>query len=203
LPTYFQWHRKCVGHDQDENFTKEFLGQAMTILSKVWKQQISIISQDKSYFSISPKKIRQGQNSVLVILTFPLQKDDVVKISVEKNGELFVINNVKKRNPYLLKFWMPESLTEITAIVNILVEKNGNIIGSRPMKCESRLRELEEILRNVNNPIDFMCQVSNSHVFTSKKTFLWLSQKRKERLYRNYISIPKQEQFISIYFLKV
>ncbi|XP_028128582.2 phosphoinositide 3-kinase adapter protein 1 isoform X1 [Diabrotica virgifera virgifera] len=158
LPTYFQWHRKCVGHDQDENFTKEFLGQAMTILSKVWKQQMSIISQDKSYFSISPKKIRQGQNSVLVILTFPLQKDDVVKISVEKNGELFVINNVKKRNPYLLKFWMPESLTEITAIVNILVEKNGNIIGSRPMKCESRLRELEEILRNVNNPIDFMCQ---------------------------------------------
>lgn len=58
-----------------------------------------------------------------------------------------------------MKFWMPEALTQVTIIVNVLVEKNGSIIGSRPIKCESKLRELDQILRSVNNPIDFMCQV--------------------------------------------
>ncbi|CAH1099594.1 unnamed protein product [Psylliodes chrysocephalus] len=158
LPTYFHWQRQCVGQDQDENFTKEFLAQAMAILSKVWKQQISITAQEKSCFSVTPKKIRQGQNSVSVLLTYPLQKEDIVKISVEKNGELFEIKTVKRRNPYVMKFWMPEALTQVTIIVNVLVEKNGSIIGSRPIKCESKLRELDQILRSVNNPIDFMCQ---------------------------------------------
>ncbi|XP_018564271.1 phosphoinositide 3-kinase adapter protein 1 isoform X2 [Anoplophora glabripennis] len=158
LPTYFQWQRQCVGQDQDENFTKEFLGQAMTILSRVWKQQSSVIAQEKSCFSVTPKKIRQGQNSVFILLTYPLQKEDIVKISVEKNGELYEIKSVKRRNPYIMKITVPETLTEVTAIVNVLVEKNGSIIGSRPIKCESRLRELEQILRSANNPVEFMCQ---------------------------------------------
>ncbi|CAG9857713.1 unnamed protein product [Phyllotreta striolata] len=158
LPTYFQWRRRGVGQDQDENFTKEFLGQAMAVLSAVWKRQISVTSQEKACFSVTPKKIRQGQNSVSVLLTHPLQKEDVVKISVERNGELHEIKSVRRRNPYVMKFWMPESLTQITVIVNVLVEKNGSIIGSRPVKCESKLRELDQLLRSVDNPVDFMCQ---------------------------------------------
>ncbi|KAG5865502.1 hypothetical protein JTB14_035526 [Gonioctena quinquepunctata] len=130
----------------------------MAILSRVWKQQSSVIAQEKSCFSVTPKKIRQGQNSVFIILTHPLQKDDIIKISVEKNGELFEIKSVKKRNPYILKLTVPENLTEVTSIVNILVEKNGSIIGSRPIKCESKLRELEQILRSTTNPVEFMCQ---------------------------------------------
>lgn len=58
LTTYFHWQRQSVGQDQDENFTKEFLGQAMAILSRVWKQQSSVIAQEKSCFSVTPKKIR-------------------------------------------------------------------------------------------------------------------------------------------------
>lgn len=92
---------------------------------------------------------------------YPLQKEDIVKISIEKNNEIYNINNIKRRNPYTLKVTIPETLTEVSAIANILVEKNGSIIGSRPIKCESRLRELEQILRASNHPIDFMCQVTN------------------------------------------
>ncbi|KAL1505425.1 hypothetical protein ABEB36_004997 [Hypothenemus hampei] len=158
LPSYFQWQRQSVGQDQDETFTKEFLSQAMTIFSKIWKQQSSVLSQEKSCFSITPKKIRQGQNSVFVLLTYPLQKEDIVKISVERNGELQEIKSIKRRNPYIIKFQVPENLTETTSIVNVLVEKNGSIIGSRPIKCESKLRELEQILRMANSPIEFMCQ---------------------------------------------
>ncbi|XP_076257684.1 DBB domain-containing protein stumps isoform X2 [Rhynchophorus ferrugineus] len=158
LPSYYQWQRQSVGQDQDETFTKEFLAQAMTILSKIWKQQSSVIAQEKSYFSVTPKKIRQGQNSVFILLTYPLQKEDIVKISIERNGELQEVKSIKKRNPYIIKITVPDNLTDVTAIVNILVEKNGSIIGSRPIKCESKLRELEQILRSTNNPVDFMCQ---------------------------------------------
>ncbi|XP_066146794.1 phosphoinositide 3-kinase adapter protein 1 isoform X1 [Euwallacea fornicatus] len=158
LSSYHQWQRQSVGQDQDQTFTKEFLNQAMAILSKIWKQQSSVIAQEKSCFSVTPKKIKQGQNSVFIILTHPLQKEDIVKISVERHGELHEIKALKRRNPYIIKITVPESLIDMTAIVNILVEKNGSIIGSRPIKCESRLRELEQILRSINNPVEFMCQ---------------------------------------------
>ncbi|KAI4459417.1 bank1/pik3ap1 family member [Holotrichia oblita] len=59
LTTYSQWQRHIVGEDQDETFTKEFLGAAMTIFTRVWKQQSSISAQEKSHFSVSPKKVRQ------------------------------------------------------------------------------------------------------------------------------------------------
>lgn len=66
LTTYYQWQRHSVGQDQDEHFTKEFLGQAMSILSRVWKQQCSVISQEKSCFSVTPKKIRQVKQILLI-----------------------------------------------------------------------------------------------------------------------------------------
>lgn len=98
---------------------------------------------------------------MLILLTYPLQKEDIVKVSVEKHNELIEVKSVIRRNPYTIKILMPDNLTDVSAIVNILVEKNGSIIGSRPIKCESKLRELEQILRSSNNPVEFMCQVSN------------------------------------------
>ncbi|KAK4881124.1 hypothetical protein RN001_004443 [Aquatica leii] len=160
LPTYPQWQRLGVGmdQDQDENFTKEFLGTAVSILSKIWKQQTSIVPQQKSLFSVVPKKVRQGHNSVVIILTHPLQREDIIKVSIERNNEIVEIKSVKRRNPYTLKVTVPDSCTEVSAIVHILVEKNGSIIGSSPIKCESRLRELEQILRSSDNPVEFMSQ---------------------------------------------
>lgn len=93
------------------------------------------------------------------MLTYPLQKEDVIKVSIERNNELTEIKSVKRRNPYTLKVSVPDFLTDISAIVHVLVEKNGSIIGTRPIKCESKLRELEQILRSITNPVDFMCQV--------------------------------------------
>lgn len=86
------------------------------------------------------------------------------------------MKTVKRRNPYILKITVPENLTEITTIVNVLVEKNGNIIGSRPIKCESKLRELEQILRAANNPVEFMCQVLNMANMYFALIFAWLNK---------------------------
>ncbi|KAK5649603.1 hypothetical protein RI129_000632 [Pyrocoelia pectoralis] len=158
LLTYAQWQRLSVGLDQDENFSKEFLSTAVSILSRVWKQQTSIAPQQKSLFSVLPKKVRQGHGSVVIILTHPLQREDIVKVSIERNNEIIELKSVKRRNPYTLKITIPDSCTEVSAIVHILVEKNGSIIGSSPIKCESRLRDLEQILRANDNPVEYMCQ---------------------------------------------
>lgn len=71
------------------------------------------------------------------------------------------IRSVKRRNPYTLKMTMPESCLEVSLIVNVLVEKNGDLLGARPVKCESRLRELDQTLRSTDSPLEFMCQVNN------------------------------------------
>lgn len=106
----------------------------------------------------------------MIMLTHPLQKDDNVKVSVEKDNELVEIKKVKRRNPYTLKVSIPDTFTEVTAMVNVLVEKNGSIIGNRPIKCESRLKELEQILRSITTPVDFMCQVSDFCKIVNIKT---------------------------------
>lgn len=78
---------------------------------------------------------------------------------MDKNGDMIEVKSVKRRNPYTLKFAMPNHCLEVSSIVNVVVEKNGNVLGARPVKCESRLRELDQILRSVIDPVEFMCQV--------------------------------------------
>ena len=42
-------------------------------------------------------------------------------------------------------------------MIEIKIEKNDKELGSRPVKCESRLRELEQLLKTQDSPIEFMC----------------------------------------------
>lgn len=82
LATYSQWQRQSVGQDQDSNFTKEFLSQAMAILSRVWKQQSSVVSQEKAQFTVTPKKIRQVSR----------------KLGVQSEGNAFIFYFPSKLN---------------------------------------------------------------------------------------------------------
>ncbi len=42
-------------------------------------------------------------------------------------------------------------------MIEIRIMKNEKELGSRPVKCESRLRELEYILKAQESPLEFMC----------------------------------------------
>lgn len=42
-------------------------------------------------------------------------------------------------------------------MIEIKIEKNEKELGRRPVKCESRLRELEQILKSQDSPLEFMC----------------------------------------------
>ncbi|KAK7873874.1 hypothetical protein R5R35_005736 [Gryllus longicercus] len=154
LPSYQQWQRMQV-KDQDESFVGDFLGAGLTILARVSRQQLA---KEKALFSIVPKKVNEGQNKVILLLNEPMTKDDVVKIKVNKNGEFIDVIGAKRRNPYTLYFQIPECCLEVSMLVSIHVEKNGQDLGNRLIKCESRMRELDQLLRTSNNPLDFMCQ---------------------------------------------
>lgn len=155
LISYQQWHHLPV-RDQDESFVRRFLLEALDMISRALRQQTS--KADKAFFSVIPKKVKQGQNKVIVLLNEPTEKEDKLKVSVDKNGERLEISSVKRRNPYTLYFQMPESCLEVSMLVSIHVEKNGQALGYRQVKCESRMRELDQILRSCDNPLEFMCQ---------------------------------------------
>nr|CAD7588502.1 unnamed protein product [Timema genevievae] len=156
LITYQQWCRLPV-KDQDASFVGDFLEVAMGILAKVLRQ--STAHTEKAMFSLLPKKVKEGQNKVIVLLNDPISKEDKIKVSVDKNGERIDVTNVKRRNPFTLHFQMPACCLEVSMLVNVYVEKNGEPLGCRQVKCESRMRELDQMLRSWDNPLEFMCQV--------------------------------------------
>uniref|UniRef100_A0A1A9WPE8 DBB domain-containing protein n=1 Tax=Glossina brevipalpis TaxID=37001 RepID=A0A1A9WPE8_9MUSC len=166
LPNYLRW-RRCAIRDNDQAQISNILGIATDILGRALCQRpvcndsagnISrSVSSCSDGFTILPRKVKIGQNKVVAMLNEPLERDDVLKITVEKSGELLELRNFKCRNPYTVQFAIPESCMEISTMIEIRIEKNDKNLGARPIKCESRLRELEQLLRTEDSPIEFMC----------------------------------------------
>ncbi|KAH8267328.1 hypothetical protein KR018_010944 [Drosophila ironensis] len=198
LPSYYKW-RRCVVRDNDQVQISNILGIATDILGRALCQRPPChdgsgsgsggglsrsFSSCSEGFTVLPKKVKLGQNKVVALLAEPLEKNDSLKLLVEKSGELIELRNFKCRNPYTLQFSIPEACMEISTMVEIRIEKNGKSLGARPIKCESRListmveiriekngkslgarpikcesrlRELEQLLRIEDSPIEFMC----------------------------------------------
>ncbi|XP_029666483.1 phosphoinositide 3-kinase adapter protein 1 [Formica exsecta] len=154
LISYDQW-RKFFVKDQDETFVSELLGAAIAILGTM---PPSALRNDKTAFSVHPKKVKLGQNKIIVLLNDPLNPEDNVSVVVDRCGDAIDISNVKRRNPYALQFSIPERCLEVSMLVGVRISKNGCSLGVRQVKCESRLRELDQILRAHDNPLEFMCQ---------------------------------------------
>ncbi|BES92418.1 Phosphoinositide-3-kinase adaptor protein 1 [Nesidiocoris tenuis] len=156
-----QWRKQTV-KDQDATFVGDFLGVAMDILSRTWQLQQAMaqlkLDNNRAHFSVSPKKIKVGQNKVLILLNDPVSANDKISISVDKNGTKIDVPVIKRRNPYTLQFSMPSSCLQTSVIVAVNVERNGRSLGHKLVKCESKLRELDQLLRTTDNPLVFMCQ---------------------------------------------
>lgn len=88
----------------------------------------------------------QGHNRIIALLNDPLRPEDNVSVIVDRCGEAIDIAHVKRRNPYALQFSIPERCLEVSMLVGVRISKNGCPLGVRQVKCESRLRELDQIL---------------------------------------------------------
>ncbi|XP_046611754.1 phosphoinositide 3-kinase adapter protein 1 isoform X1 [Neodiprion virginianus] len=154
LVSYNEW-RKFFVKDKDEDFVGDLMRAAVTVLGTSAYQTSKT---DQTSFSILPKKVKMGQSRVIALLNDPLQPEDVVTVVVDRCGEAIVVSHMKKRNPYTLQFSIPDRCLEVSMLVGVRISKNGEALGVRQVKCESRLRELDQILRANDNPLEFMCQ---------------------------------------------
>lgn len=190
LPCYKQWKR-CVVQAQDQNFVGHVLGIATDILGPALRDQpllssaaaaaamnSSTLSRQTSTegFALLPKKVKVGQSKVVAILTEPLARDDHVVVRIDKTGEMIEVANVKRRNPYTLQFSVPDECLEVSMMVDVQVLRNDAVLGCRPLKCESRLRELEQILRSPDAPMEFVCQSMGVSMHDSNKLDLIMLQ---------------------------
>lgn len=64
----------------------------------------------------------------------------------------------------LLTIYIPVSCLQVSVLVNVIVEKNGQSLGKRSVKCESRMRELDQLIRSLDSPLNFLCQVNRFRV---------------------------------------
>ncbi|KAI5692363.1 hypothetical protein M8J76_015789, partial [Diaphorina citri] len=154
LFNYEHWKRLTV-KDQDPTFVGDVLGISMDILSRSWQNQAD---SEKAHFSIIPKKIKVGQNKLIILMNEPLEPEDHIRISVDKNGQRIEVMGVKRRNPYTLQFAMPAACLQISILATVYVEKNGEAMGHKLVKCESRMRELDQLLKTAESPLQFLCQ---------------------------------------------
>lgn len=76
-------------------------------------------------------------------------------------------------------------------MIEIKIERNGRLIGSRPVKCESRLRELEQILKSLDCPLEFMC--TSLGLITAKRDIL-----DSHLLYAFKRNVPKNFNLFSL-----
>lgn len=216
LPSYNKW-RKCVVRDQDQTFVSGLLGIAQDILGRALRQRpmaseaeslgsstikngmTSSIVGGKNHdnFTVIPRKMRMGQNKATIMLTEPILKDDYIKIKIEKIGHSIEVNNIKRRNPFTLHFNVPESCMEISMMIGVRVYKNNCDLGVRPIKCESRLRELEQILKNTDAPMEFMCQALSLQSDDSDKLDLYIVQSFQKNIPPDFHLLSSQLELSS------
>ncbi|XP_026315896.1 phosphoinositide 3-kinase adapter protein 1 isoform X2 [Hyposmocoma kahamanoa] len=190
-PTIGQWQMMCV-REKDTSFVDTFLTAAVGILrTKDCKDSAT----DRTSFSIVPKKVKIGQSRVIALLNDPIRDEDSIKIMVDKKGEVIQIPTFKKRNPYTLQFDIPESCLEVSMLIWVRVSKNGQSLGRRQIKCESRLRELDQLLRASDHPLEFMCQTLGFKATSKEQLDSWMLNAFQKNIPPHFNLLSSTEQF--------
>lgn len=70
-------------------------------------------------FTIFPKKVNFGHNKLAVFLVEALQKDDIIKVKIEKLGDVFEISNIRRKNPFTLQLTIPGKFCFSFIIFNV------------------------------------------------------------------------------------
>ncbi|CAK1540607.1 unnamed protein product [Leptosia nina] len=190
-PSIDQWQMMTV-LEKDTTFVDTFLTAAVGILrTKDCKDSAT----DRTSFSIVPKKVKIGQSRVIALLNDPIRDEDSIKIMVDKKGEIIQIPTFKKRNPYTIQFDIPESCLEVSMLVWVRVSKNGQSLGRRQIKCESRLRELDQLLRASDHPLEFMCQTLGFKTSSKEQLDSWMLNAFQKNIPPHFNLLSSTEQF--------
>lgn len=190
-PTIDQWQMMSV-REKDTTFVDTFLTAAVGILRT---KDCKDTATDRTSFSIVPKKVKIGQSRVIALLNDPIRDEDSIKIMVDKKGDVIHIPTFKKRNPYTLQFDIPESCLDVSMLVWVRVSKNGQSLGRRQIKCESRLRELDQLLRASDHPLEFICQTLGFKTTSKEQLDSWMLNAFQKNIPPHFNLLASNEQF--------
>ncbi|GBP80064.1 Phosphoinositide 3-kinase adapter protein 1 [Eumeta japonica] len=190
-PEIEQWQMMYV-REKDTSFVDTFLTAAVGILRT---KDCKDTATDRTSFSIVPKKVKIGQSRVIALLNDPIKEEDSIKIMVDKKGEVMQIPSFKKRNPYTLQFDIPESCLDVSMLVWVRVTKNGLSLGRRQIKCESRLRELDQLLRASDHPLEFVCQTLGFKSTNREQLDSWMLAAFQKNIPPHFNLLASPEQF--------
>lgn len=190
-PNIEEW-QMMTAHEKDATFVDTFLTAAVGILRT---KDCKDTATDRTSFSILPKKVKIGQSRVIALLNDPIREEDSIKIVVDKKGEVIQIPTFKKRNPYTLQFDIPESCLEVSMLIWVRVSKNGQPLGRRQIKCESRLRELDQLLRASDHPLEFMCQTLGFKTTSREQLDSWMLNAFQKNIPPHFNLLASTEQF--------
>lgn len=146
LVCYDSWPH-LVARDQDMDFVVSVIHTTQEIIERTTVQ--------KPQFKLTPRKVKEGNGKVFIILKKPL--DETQKVQVLLDGDGVHELPVKHRNAYTLQFVIPDSMMQRSKIMNVLVRCDDYLLGIRPLKCESKMSELYSLLCVVNSPYEFLC----------------------------------------------
>ncbi|KAG7162756.1 Phosphoinositide 3-kinase adapter protein 1-like [Homarus americanus] len=158
LYSYNDWHRLAV-RNRDMSFIYEVFYEGISILNNC-ELYCGYRDESSARFKVTPRKVNTIQQQVYIMLSDPVNRDDV-EVLIEGPNEVSTIKKWRLRNPYTIEFRMPEKFLRGSSLLFVTVLVDKVVIGSRQLKCESNMDALRDILGSVTNPTDFMCQALN------------------------------------------
>ncbi|XP_076318230.1 uncharacterized protein LOC143229572 isoform X2 [Tachypleus tridentatus] len=151
LVSYDAWPR-LIARDQDRECVENVIETTFSVLNRAQESR----AFQKAQFKVSPRKIKEGNGKVYVILDRAIRDDQKVQVVLEGNGVKEL--PVKRRNPYTLQFVVPDSCMQVCKLLNVHVKCDDFFLGVRALKCESKMGELFTLLQSVNSPYEMLRQ---------------------------------------------
>ncbi|KAG1714301.1 Phosphoinositide 3-kinase adapter protein 1 [Nymphon striatum] len=163
LVTYDSWQNILSVIDQDKDFVIRILRKISDILMAANEQTKQVTKpKPKPHFKVTPRRVKEGNNKVYVLLNSPIKNTEKVRVAIECNGgDKVQVNevNIKIRNPFTIQFVVPGNYTNVSTLINVHVYCDDIDLGVQTISCLSKMGELAHLLHTItSSPVEFMCQ---------------------------------------------
>lgn len=169
LVSFSQWiHLEAKDHDLE--FVQTVLYFSTQILQRTSSNKRSLSSYtnnriltrpESNLFHIHPRKVSESQNKILVIFESPQSARSKMKLTLERHQcglQDIDLDETKLLNPFNLLVTIPNCCFSVCNMAALRLEVDGANRGSRSIRLESTLSEIDQLLKTSHDPIEFMCQ---------------------------------------------
>lgn len=144
LPASSTW-RQMEARSQDKQFAFELISALCELLRKVDDSQ----QTSKPKFKLTPRKVIDANTKVFLLLEQAMSGTQKVVVTLDSKEV-----TIKMRNPFTVQFVMPHQYLTSSKLVHVQLIIDGECQGVRPIKCESRLGELNGLLQASISPFE-------------------------------------------------